>query len=62
MAVQRENQIATKIVGEGNLTPLFRAVGLRRRLFRPDVLRSPNDSQSPETLVELDYEDARADP
>ncbi|MFE9770906.1 hypothetical protein ACFYOV_04330 [Streptomyces sp. NPDC005931] len=60
LEVASQQNIATQIVGEGNLTPLFRAKGVRKRLLgRADVVRrgngrAPNPSVR---LKEMDYAD-----
>ena len=57
-SLARESQMATSIIASGSLTPLFRAVAVRRRLFRPDVLRTGSSPQSDEaSLRRVEYGD-----
>lgn len=60
LEVTRSQDIATQIVAKGDLTPLFRAKGVRKRLLkRADVVRrgKAKPGRSSFRLKEVDYED-----
>jgi hypothetical protein len=53
--------VTQQILAEGGLTPLFRCVGVRRGLLRPDVVERSDPSKADTLVVELDYDDFRED-
>lgn len=64
LEVVRSQDIATQIVAKGNLTPLFRAKGVRKRLLKQaEVVRrgGTGSRRSSFRLEEVDYEDFRDD-
>lgn len=58
LQTRSEKSLSTKIIGATQLTPLFRASGVKRRVLRPNVFRSEQDADSPDVaFAELDYAD-----
>ncbi len=57
--VAQEANIATKIIAASRLTPLFKAAGIRQRIFRPDVI--VRGSQSDLAFASVDYDDFDSD-
>jgi len=64
LRVSNSRNIATQIVAEGRLTPLFRAYGVRKRFLRPLELARRGTGPPPAVpedtgviLDEMDYED-----
>lgn len=58
LSLEDENNIATKIIASGKITPLFRSIGIKKRFFRPEVVRDMNHTEEDQEFVtELDYED-----
>lgn len=55
--VVNESSVAVKIVASQELTPLFKAAAIRKRLLRPDIFRDAHGNDKEVVLGRVDYDD-----
>jgi hypothetical protein len=52
-----KSNLSTEIISQGNLTPLFRCIGLHKKLFGPQVIVDRGFEKSSDFTQEMDYSD-----